>query len=318
MSKLIIRTDNVLSVEREDIELLTSRGFEYAQIPCATEDELIDAAGDASGLLVLAEPITAKVIGALPKLEVVGRFGVGLDSVDVPAATEAGVRVVNVPDANTGEVAHHAMAMILSLVRRLPQLDASVKSGRWTFRDAGPAVRRVSELQVGVLGLGRIGRLVANHCKSLGFRVAAYDPHVTTEAIVQQSFDSWTFDQIVTEADIISVHIPLEPETRNLISADVIRGMKANAILVNVSRGGLIDEAALAAAIKSGALSGIGLDTVATEPLPADSPLRGLPSVIVTPHAAHYSEQAFRETVHRAFADVARVVGGEEPLNPVN
>lgn len=318
MSKLVVRTDGILQVEAEDIELLRTAGFEYAEATCTTEDEVIAAAQGAAGILVLAEPITARVLDALPDLEVVARFGVGVDTLDIPAATERGVRIVNVPDANTTEVAAHALALMLSLVRRLPQLDAGVQSGQWGFRFGGGGTRRVSELTVGILGFGRIGRLVADSCRQMGFAVIIHDPFVTPDQVAEAGFVSVTFEEIVQRSDVLSLHVPISPETHHLIGVKELASMPPGAILVNVSRGGLIDEAALAASLDSGQIAGAGIDTFESEPLSSESPLRGRSNVLLTPHAAHYSAESFRETVHRAYADVARVLSGIAPLNPVN
>jgi D-3-phosphoglycerate dehydrogenase / 2-oxoglutarate reductase len=318
MSRLVVRTDGILPIEAEDIAALTAAGLEYREATCTTEDEVIAAGQGAAGLLVLAEPITARVLDALPTVKVVGRFGVGLDTIDVPAATERGVTVVYVPDANTTEVASHALALILALARRVPQLNSSVQAGRWSFRDGGEGTRRISEMTAGILGFGRIGRLVADSCRQLGFTVLVHDPFVDDARITAGGYRPVTLDELVESSDVVSVHVPLSPETRDILNAERISRMRNGAIVVNVSRGGLIDEKALAEAVASGRLAGAGIDTVATEPLPADSPLRGNPNILLTPHAAHYSEEAFRETVHRAFVDVARVLSGEQPLNPVN
>lgn len=318
MSKLVVRTDGILSIEPEDVELLSKAGIDYREATCKTEDEVIAAASGAAGILVLAEPVTARVLDALPDLEVIGRFGVGLDTLDVPAATARGVKIIYVPDANTTEVAAHAVALILALVRRIPQLNAGVQGGGWGFKNGGLGTRRISELTLGILGFGRIGTLVADSCRQLGFRVVVYDPFVSEDRISSSGYEAVGFEKLIAESDVLSLHIPRVPETENMIGADVLGAMKEGAIIVNVSRGGLIDEDALASAIDSGRISGAGLDTVTMEPLPADSPLRGRPNVLITPHAAHYSVEAFRETVHRAYADVARVLVGDAPLNPAN
>lgn len=318
MSKLVVRTDGILRVEAEDVDILRSAGFGYREATCTTEDDVIAAAQGAAGLLVLAEPITARVFDALPDLEVVARFGVGVDTLDIPAATQRGVKVVNVPDANTTEVAAHALALLLALVRRIPQLDAGVRSGRWGFRFGGEGTRRISELTAGILGFGRIGRMVAESCRQLGFTVIVHDPFVTPDQIAEAGHSPVGFQELVRRSDVLSLHLPITSETHHVIGARELAAMPSGAIIVNVSRGGLIDERALAESLDNGHLAGAGIDTVEIEPLPADSLLRGRSNVLVTPHAAHYSAESFRETVHRAYADVARVLSGERPMNPVN
>ena len=318
MSKLVVRTDGILQIEQEDVDVLTAAGLEYREATCTSEDDVIAAAQGAAGLLVLAEPITARVLDALPDLEVVARFGVGLDTIDIPAATARGVRIVNVPDANTTEVAAHAMALILTLVRRVPQLNGAVQEGKWGFRNGGEGMHRISEMTAGILGFGRIGRLVAESCRQLGFTVVVHDPFIKDDVVEAAGFRPVPLQELIASSDVLSLHVPMSEENRDIIGREAIASMKDGAIIVNVSRGGLIDETALAAAVESGHLAGAGIDTVATEPLPADSPLRGNPSILITPHAAHYSAESLRETVHRAYADVARVLSGQPPQNPVN
>ena len=318
MSKLVVRTDGILAIDPSDVAILTDRGLRFREATCKTEDDVIREAQGASGLLVLAEPITARVLDALPELEVVARFGVGLDTIDIPAATERGVRVVNVPDANSPEVAAHAIAFIMSLVRRLPQHDQVVQSGRWGFALGGAGTRRLTATTVGIVGFGRIGQRVAEGCRHLGFQVVVHDPFVSAERIEEAGFEASTFDGLIARSDVLSLHVPLTEENRHLVDAAVLAAMPRGSIVVNVSRGGLIDELALAEAVESGHVTGAGLDTFANEPLALDSPLRGRAGVLLSPHAAHYSEEALRETIERAFLDVARVLLGEPPRDPVN
>ncbi|MEO3860215.1 C-terminal binding protein [Acrocarpospora sp. B8E8] len=318
MNELVIRTDGLLTVEPEDVQVLLDADLRYREVTCLTEEELIEHCGAAHGLLVLREPITERVLAALPNCKVVARFGVGVDTVDLDAATRRGVRVVNVPDANAPEVAAHAIAMIMALVRRLPHFDHAVRSGVWSYLQSGRGMRRLDRLVLGIVGFGRTGRRVADSARALGFSVIVHDPYAAPGALARAGHAAVSFDELTTTADVISLHLPLTPETENLVSADVIEQMKTGSILVNVSRGKLVDESALSAALASGHLSGAGLDTLAAEPVRPDSPLLALDNVILTPHAGHYSTESYRETVHRAFADVARVLRGEMPRNPLN
>lgn len=318
MSLLAVRTDGILSVEPDDVELLRQAHIEYREATCRTEDDVIAAAQGAAALLVLAEPITAAVMDALPDLQVIARFGVGVDTVDIDAASERGIRVVNVPDANTSEVATHALALILTLVRRIAQHNVTVQAGNWGFAVAGVGTRRITELVVGIVGYGRTGKIVADNCRHLGFRVLVHDPICDDEVIRAAGLEPVDLDDLVREADVLSLHIPATEETRHILNAERIAQMKSGAIVVNVSRGGLVDEQALAAAVESGRLAGAGLDTMESEPLPADSPLRGNANILLTPHAAHYSAESYRDTVHRAYADVVRVLTGQPPRDPVN
>ncbi|MTD54969.1 C-terminal binding protein [Amycolatopsis pithecellobii] len=318
MSDLVIRTDGLLAVEPADVAVLEKAGLRYREVTCLTEESLIENCADAAGLLVLREPITERVLAALPHCRVVARFGVGVDTVDVPAATRRGVRVVNVPDANAPEVAAHAFAMIMALVRRLPQFDRAVRAGEWDYLARGRGMRRLDQLVLGIAGFGRTGRRVAECARALGMSVIVHDPFVAGEVITESGFPAVGFTELARTADVLSLHVPLTAETENLVSAEVIAGMKPGAIVVNVARGRLVDEEALAAALAEGHLSGAGLDVLAEEPASPGSKLLALDNVILTPHAGHYSAESYRETVHRAFADVARVLLGEPPRNPVN
>lgn len=318
MDKLVVKTDGVLASSPDDIALLTERGIGFREGAYLTEDELIDNCRDADGLLVLREPITARVLRELSRCRVIGRFGVGLDSVDVAAATARGIRVTNVPEANVSEVATHALAMALSLSRRLPLYDASVRAGRWDFEGPGVGVRRPSRQTFGLIGLGKIGARVAHAACAVGFRVQAHDRYVDDAEIRAHGIVPVTLDEVIETSDILSLHIPLTEETRALLDRPRLRRMPVGAVLVNVSRGGLVDEAALAEAIASGHLAGAGIDVFDSEPLGAQSPLRGLDRVILTPHTAHYSADSYAETRRTAFLDVRSVLSGQRPRHAVN
>ena len=314
----IVKTDGMLAVEPEQLAYFAGIGAEFVEKTLLTEDELIAECADADALLILREPITPRVIAALKKCKVIGRFGVGLDTIDVPAATTAGIRITNVPDSNIDEVSTHAMAMILALVRRLKRFDTAVRAGRWTALSDGEGITRPDRQTLGLVGFGQIGRLTARKARAFGYEIIAYDPYMRSERITAEGAKPVSFDELIASADIVSLHIPATPETANIISSDVIGRMKDGAILINVSRGGLVDEAALAEALKSGKLAAAGLDALAQEPPSPDNPLLGVENLLLSPHAAHYSTQSYAEVRNKAFADVAAVLRGEKPKYPVN
>jgi D-3-phosphoglycerate dehydrogenase len=287
------------------------------EIDASTEEALIEHAAGASALLVVKEPITARVLDHLADCKVVTRFGVGLDTVDVAAATERGIRVTNVPDANFKEVSAHALAVILSLVRRIPQFDAAARRGDWNLA-VGAEIRRLEELVLGVIGIGRIGGRVASGARALGFTVLGFDPHLPDEMIRARGADPVPLDELVSASDIVTLHVPLTDETRGIVSRERLAQMRHGAILANTSRGGLVDEDALVEALVAGRLAGAALDAFEQEPLPLDSPLLSAPNAILTPHVAHYSIASRREVASKAIADVARVLRGEAPRYPVN
>jgi phosphoglycerate dehydrogenase-like enzyme len=315
----VVKTDGgILRVEPEHVMLLAPCGVEFAEEDARTEEALVEKCRDAVALLVLAEPITDAVLRELRHCRVVTRLGVGLDSIDVPAATARGIRVTNVPDSSTEEVALHALAMILSLIRRLPQFDASIRDGRWSYLEVGTGMRRAGTLTLGLVGFGRIGRRVAAGAATVGFRIVASDPAVPDDAIRSYGAEPLQLGELLTQSDVVSLHLPLQPSTRNLIDAAALARMKPGSILVNVSRGGIVDEDALVDALVGGHLASAGLDVFAQEPLPDVSRLRQAPNTLLTPHAAHWSPEAYDETIRKAFTDVARVLQGLEPRYPVS
>lgn len=247
--------------------------------------------------------VTAPVIAAGAALKVIGRAGIGVDNIDVPAATERGIVVFNTPDANATTTAELTIAHLMSLSRHLPQADRSVRSGAWT-----PTRYVGSELAgktIGVVGFGTIGRLVAVRCAGLKMRVLAYDPFVAPEIMSQSAAEPMDLDGLLKASDYVTLHCPLIDKTRNLIDAPRIARMKPGARLINCARGGLVDEAALAKALESGHLAGAALDVFAHEP-PKGSPLLALDSVVLTPHLGASTEEAQQAVSVRIAEDVAR------------
>jgi D-3-phosphoglycerate dehydrogenase / 2-oxoglutarate reductase len=314
----IMKVDGLLAVQPQQLAYLEGLDAEFTEKTLLTEDAIIAEASDVDALLVLREPITARVLSELKNLKVIGRFGVGLDTIDVEAATRAGVRVTYVPDSNIDEVSTHAVAMILALARRLKTFDAAIRAGRWDAMVDGAGMTRPDRQTLGLIGFGQIGRLTAQKARAFGYSIIAYDPYMPAERITAGSARSVSLDELFAQADIISLHVPATPETRNIIDANALSRIKKGAIIVNVSRGGLIDEAALAEAITRGHIAGAGIDTFAQEPPSPDNPLLALDKVIVSPHAAHYSTQSYEEVRSKVFADVAAVLKGEKPRYPVN
>lgn len=291
---------------------------DIVNVPDASAEALLDAARDADALIVAVEPIRAPLIAELSRCRVIHRCGIGVDMVDVEAATAAGIQVTNIPDANFHEVAAHAMAFILALTRRLVAWDAGVRAGRFGDGRLGMSLHRPDVQTVGLIGLGRIGRRVAVAARAVGFSVVAYDPAVSAEDAAALDVTLADADEVIATADVVSLHVPLTDGTRHLLDAAALQRMKRGAFVVNVSRGGLIDEAALAEAVASKHLGGAALDTFETEPLPADSPLLRVDGILLSPHAAHWSKESLGETMVKSFAEVARVLRGEAPRYPVN
>lgn len=284
-----------ISLERD---LLAGHGIELAVAQCRTEDEVIEAAQRVRGILLQYAPITERVVAALPDLGIVSRIGAGYDTIDTRACAKHGVWVANSPDYGVGEVATHALALALALVRNIVGWHRDVTGGTWHYTTAGP-VKRASELTLGIVGLGRIGKRMAHVSRNLFRRVVACDPYLIDgdfPAYVERA----TLAELFAQADIVSLHVPLNDETRGLISAEVLAGMRPGSYLVNTARGAVLDVDAALAALERGTLAGLALDVLPVEPVPAGSRLASHPRVILTPHAAFYSVESEKELRRKA------------------
>src|SRR5256886_3399457 len=274
-------TDSDLA-STEDERVLREAGLTAVRLQASTEDGLIAALSrlPADALIVQWAPVTAAVLDAAPGCRFISRLGIGIDMIDVAAATGRGVAVANTPDYCVDEVAGHRLAMALWLVRGLGRFDAAVRAGDWAAAAAYPAAARPAGTVVGVVGLGRIGAQVAAQAAALGFEVLGHDPYA---AAAPGGARLTSLEDLLRGSHLVTLHAPLTPETRHLIRADTIGLMPPGALLVNTCRGGLIGEAAVPAALRAGRLAGGALDLVAAAPLPAGSPLCALPSVLRCP-----------------------------------
>jgi D-3-phosphoglycerate dehydrogenase len=276
----------------EGMEILRQEpGIEVDHHPNMSPAELVARIADYHALLIRSETkVTAQVIAAATNLRVVGRAGIGVDNVDVDAATAKGVVVMNTPGGNNVTTAEHAISMMLSLARSIPQATASMKAGRWEKgRFLGT---EVSNKTLGIVGIGNIGSLVADRAQGLHMKVIAYDPFISPEAATRMGVELVTLDELYATADFITVHIPLTPETRNLIGAEAFSKMKPGIRIINCARGGIVDEEALTAAIIGGRVAGAALDVFENEPPPPNQPLVQLPNVICTPHLGAATSEA--------------------------
>jgi D-3-phosphoglycerate dehydrogenase len=271
---------------------------------------------DVVGLLSF-EPVTADDIACLPSLRVIATPSVGFDHLDVAVATERGVWVCNVPDYCVDEMADHALALLLSLVRGIVELDRSVRSGGWDHRAAGP-LRRIAEVRLGVIGFGRIGRALAQRASALGMDVTAHDPLVPDDELENAGVRPAPLDELLARSDAISIHAPLTSATRGLIGATELARLPEGALVVNASRAGLVDSCALLEALRSGRLGGVALDVVDVEPPSAEEPAPLAPRLVVNPHAGWYSERAEEAVFVRAAESVLDVLEGRRPRWAVN
>jgi D-3-phosphoglycerate dehydrogenase / 2-oxoglutarate reductase len=279
-------------------------------------DDILSVARDADAILVTYAKLPAELLAQLTRCKAIGRFGLGVDNIDVPAAAARGIVVTYVPDYCMQEVSDHAMALLLALARKVPFSNTLVQAGRWEMPAVAP-LRRLEGQVLGLIGFGNIPRAVAPKAKAFGLKVVAYDPYASKEVFAAAGVDSVSFDDLLARSDFISVHAPLLPATRGLVNAAAFAKMKKGALIVNTARGPLIDEPALVAALKAGQIGGAALDVVATEPLPKNSPLICHDDIILSPHTAFYSEEALVELQTKCASDVARVLSGEPPVYPV-
>lgn len=298
-------------------QALSAVGAELRLAREATPEAILEIAREADGMLVTYAKITGDMIGELKNCKVIGRFGIGVDNIDIEAATAAGIVVTYVPDYCFDEVSDHAMALLLNLARKVSFSNALVQAGRWEMKATVPMARLRGQT-LGLAGFGNIPQLLAPKAQAFGLRVIAHDPYVAADRAAALGVELVSFDELLAGSDYISIHAPLTPETTNLFGAGAFAKMKPTAFLINTARGPLVDTDALAKALDAGEIGGAALDVVPVEPLPADSALVGRDNVVLTPHTAFYSEDALLDLQIKAARDVAAVLGGDKPKYPVN
>lgn len=275
---------------------------------------LAECVADVAGVVAGTDPFSAEVIEAAPGLRILSRCGVGHDNIDIAAATRRGVAVTITPGTNRISVAEHVLALMLNCARRIPQNLTAVREGGWT-QESG---RELHGTTLGIVGLGSIGRTVARAALALGMRVIAHDPWLDEDFLKETGVEARSLEDVLTEADFLTLHLSLDATTRHLIDAAALRRMKPDAYLINTSRGGVVDEDALADAVRAGRLAGAALDVTEHEPLPADSRLRGLDSVIVTAHIAAATVEARARSGAMAARQVIELLAGRTPDHLVN
>jgi D-3-phosphoglycerate dehydrogenase / 2-oxoglutarate reductase len=297
-------------------EVLSRIGAELLLAEASTPQAIMQVARDADALLVTYAKVTAEMIGQMTRCRIIARFGIGVDNVDIAAATNASIVVTRVPDYCIDEVSDHTMALLLALARKIPFANLRAHAGRWEMPAVVP-IHRLRGSVLGLVGFGRIPQLVAPKAKAFGLRVISYDPFVSAETMRRAGVEKVDFSELVKVSDHISIHTPLVPETTHLFNADVFRRMKPTAHLINTARGSVVDEEALAQALDEGHLAGAALDVLSQEP-PSTSPLFGRDNVILTPHMSFYSAESLIDLQSKAAEEVVRVLTGEAPRNPLN
>lgn len=309
-----------VEVERS---ILEPAGIRIAALQAKSEEELIGEARDCDAVINQYARVGAKTIAAMERCKVIARYGIGVDIVDVEAATARNILVTNVRDYCTEEVADHAMALLLALARKLPQYNRASHAGIWHWQ-AGQPIHRMQGRVMGIVSFGRIGRAIAARGKAFGLRIIAYDPYVEDTVLAAHGVERVDRDTVIAKPDYLMLQAPMTPETHHFLGEAELRHMKRGAIIVNTGRGPTIDNAALARALRDGWIAAAGLDDLEEEPAkrrdwaPASNPLTALDNVLVTPHSAYYSEDSIRLAREVAAQEVLRVLTGERPRNPVN
>ncbi|HZD17259.1 MAG TPA: C-terminal binding protein [Actinomycetota bacterium] len=315
---IVVVTDHVFAHLDQEREILAAAGHELRyEGNLRTADEVREAVGPADAVLNCYAPIPAEVISATNGCRIVARYGIGLDTVDIPAASAMGIVVTNVPDYCIDEVSDHALALILALGRGIARLDRSVRAGSWDAMVARP-LHRLRDETLGLIGFGRIARRLAEKAGPIGFRILATDPYLPSEVIGSAGVEPMDLPSLLERSDVVSVHAPLTEESRHLLGASELGRMRPGAFLINTSRGPLVDLDALLDALEAGRLGGAALDVLEEEPPDPDHPLLRRDDVVMTPHTAFYSEESMAEQQRKAAEQVVAALAGTMPSYAVN
>lgn len=303
-----------LDIEKQELKKIEAELIESTD---SDEESIIEAAKDADAILNCYAELTPRVIESLKKCQIIARYGIGVNNVNIPTATKKGIIVTNVPDYCIEEVSDHALALILACTRKICQLNKTVKSGKWDFKDYRPMYRLKGQT-LGIVSFGKIPRRLVEKVSAYKFNIIAYDPYVDEEIAAKYNVKLVTFEELLKESDIISIHAPLTEETKGMFGSEQFKIMKSSAYLINTARGGLIKDNDLAQALKEEEIAGAGLDLLEDENVNSHHPLINLENVIITPHSAFYSEQSLKDLQYKTVQEVIRVLTGEKPKSCVN
>ena len=316
MSDKVVVTDYIFPDVDTERDIIEDTGASFVAANASTPKEVIEVGQDATALINNYVAITAEVFEELPDLKIVARYGIGVDGIDIEAATNHGVKVVNVPEYCVDEVSTHALGLILACERQIPRYDTHVKAGGWDWENAKP-LSRFCEKTLGLVAFGKIAQSVAEKGHGFGLDVLAYDPYISAEEMADHGVEKVGFEDLFGRSDIVSAHPPKTDRTEGLISDRAFECMQPHATFVNTSRGSVVDQDALYRALVDGEFAMAGIDVMKTEP-PGDNPLLDLENCIVTPHVAWYSEASIADLQRITAEEVARVITGKEPRNLVN
>ena len=313
----VLITDYAWESLEPEKEILRTAGAELVVAASGDEEELISLAGDVDAILTCWKTVTRKVIERAPACQIIGRYGIGLDNIDVSYATEMGIVVTNVPSYCLEEVSDQAMALLLASARKVVFFDRAIKGGEYSLQLGSP-LYRIRGRTLGIFGFGKIGRTLYRKASGFGLKIIVYDPYLDPGSLEDYDVTLVDFDRLLQESDFISIHAPLSPETENLFGLSAFQKMKSTAFVINTSRGGVISSSGLLKALDDGEIAGAALDVLPEEPPPVDDPLVHHPKTIVTPHAAFYSEESVLDLQRIAATQIADVLSGKLPESVVN
>lgn len=315
----VVLTDYEYDSLQIEEEIITAAGAEFIVAQCkgSSDADIITAVRDADALLVQYADISRQVMENMPFCKGIVRYGVGVDSIDLAAASELGIKVCNVPDYGLQEVADHTVALILNCLRKITYQDREIHNNIWDYKCARP-IRRLENQVVGLFGFGNIAQIAARKLKCLGFQVIAYDPYVHRITFQNNEVLPVSFDALLEKSDFISIHTPLSEETKNTFNKEAFHHMKSTAYLINTSRGGLIDESDLITALRNKTIAGAGLDVVSQEPISSENELLKLTNVTLTPHSAFYSQESEYSLKTQAAEEIVRIIQNKPPFHQVN
>jgi D-3-phosphoglycerate dehydrogenase len=313
----VVVTDYGFPDLKQEEEVLLPMGVQLISGQCKTPEEVLRMAKQADAIITERAPITKEVIDSLERCKIIVRYGVGVDNVDIEAAKARNIPVVNVPDYGTGEVADHAMSLLLSSVRKIPQIVAQVRRGVWQITPCRP-IMGLQGKTLGIAGFGNIGRDVARRAQSFGINTIGYDPYVQQPVFEQMNTQKVDWNELLEKSDMISVHLPLTPDTKHIFNHDAFERMKSTAYLINTSRGAVVHTESLIAALTNNQIAGAALDVLEQQPVSPDSPLLKIEQCFITSHCAWYSESSLNRLQRHAALEVKRIFSGERPKHIVN
>lgn len=320
MPDMMVYFSDYTIADELDIEqsVLGPAGFEIIRADCSTEQDVLDTIAGVDPVAMVAQwaPITAAVLELCPNLKIISRNGIGVDNIDLDYCREHGIAVFNSPSYCIPEVADHAVALALALLRKLVVTTDQVRAGEWGIGGLAP-MHRLCALTYGVVGLGAIGRAVVRRARPFFKHVIGHDPYASEVTLDGMPVEVVGLDELLARADVVDLHVPGTDETRHMLDADAFALMKPTAYVINTSRGMTIDTDALVEALRAGEIAGAGLDVHEQEPLPMDHPLRSFPQVIVTPHTAFYSAEAVEQLRQETVLNIVKFMAGEPPINRV-